>query len=325
MGTARSWRSCLRTTCRRGSVGHTRGVTLPRTPATFPHMGSVPKAAALMSLVAVPPRPVDTSPGADPLLFPAVPDPAPSIDHLWRAALPTSGELRRARRRLHVKALLIVVLVGASYWALVLSGIPLLARLGCRRRPRHRPGRRRHVRSCTTPTTARSRPARWVNRVLAYTSDLLGAQLVAVAVPAQHPAPRQHQRRRVRRRPRPRPVRPAGAVTALAPVVPGAAHLHLAAVRVPGPQEPARQRLSWRSITGRLDQQPLRQRVRPRVVAQITAGKLAHLVVGRRDPAAVQPVVGRARLLPRVLVARRLRAARSRSSSPTASTSPTPR
>ena len=32
---------------------------------------------------------------------------------------------------------------------------------------------------------------RWLNRLLAYTSDALGRQLVAVAGPAQHPAPRQ--------------------------------------------------------------------------------------------------------------------------------------
>ena len=74
-------------------------------------------------------------------------------------------------------------------------------------------------------------------------------------------------------------------------------------------------------VTGRLDQQPLRQPVRSRIVAQIVGrqGRPPHL--GSGDPAAVQPVVGGTRLLFDVLLARRVRPCRSPFRSLTASTS----
>ena len=47
----------------------------------------------------------------------------------WRLALPTAAEIHRARRRLHLKALFIVAVVGLSYWGLVIGNWGLLARL----------------------------------------------------------------------------------------------------------------------------------------------------------------------------------------------------
>lgn len=49
---------------------------------------------------------------------------------LWRAALPSVGEIRRARRHLHVKALFILALVVLSYWGLVIGNWGLLVRMG---------------------------------------------------------------------------------------------------------------------------------------------------------------------------------------------------
>ena len=110
-----------------------------------------------------------------------------------------------------------------------------------RRGARLRPGRRRYVhharrqpRLVLEPSMAEPHPGVFIRRARRV--------LMAVAVPAQHTAPWQHQRRRLRRRHRPFAARPARTVPAVAPLVPGPALLHLAAVRLPGPQEPARKR-----------------------------------------------------------------------------------
>jgi len=228
-----------------------------------------------MSLIAVQPGSVDTCPGADPGVHLAAPDAAPSIDHLWRDSLPTSVELRQARRRLHAKAVLIVGLVGGSYWALVLSGLPLLARLAAAAVL---------VTGLVAVGTSIMHDAnhdsfsthRWVNRVLAFTSDLLGASSWLWRF--QHNTLHHGN----------------------ANVVGFDADLALAPFARLAPSQPwhrwyrAQHIYIWplygflalknllvsdvvALFTGRLDQQPLRQRVRPRVVAQITAGKLAHL------------------------------------------------
>ena len=67
-------------------------------------------------------------------------------------------------------------------------------------------------------------------------------ELVVVADPTQPAAPRQHQRAGVRRRPGARAVGPVGSRSTVAPPLPVAARVHLAAVRVPDPQERLRQR-----------------------------------------------------------------------------------
>jgi linoleoyl-CoA desaturase len=228
-----------------------------------------------MSLVAVPPGLIDTCPGTDPPVHPISPDAAASIDHLWRDSLPTGVELRRARRRLHAKAVLIVGLVAGSYWALVLSGLPLLARLAAAAVL---------VTGLVAVGTSIMHDAnhdsfsthRWVNRVLAFTSDLLGASSWLWRF--QHNTLHHGN----------------------ANVVGFDADLALAPFARLAPSQPwhrwyrAQHIYIWplygflalknllvsdvvALITGRLDQQPLRQRVRPRVVAQITVGKLAHL------------------------------------------------
>lgn len=48
---------------------------------------------------------------------------------LWRSVLPTPDEVRRARRRLHLKALFILSLVIVSYWGLVVGNWGLLIRM----------------------------------------------------------------------------------------------------------------------------------------------------------------------------------------------------
>lgn len=98
----------------------------------------------------------------------------PSITSLWRSVLPSPAEESSARRRLHLKAVVIVVLLAASYAVLVLSSLALpiriLAALGL-------------VVSLVAVGTGIMHDAnhgafsrrRWLNRVLSYTSDALGA------------------------------------------------------------------------------------------------------------------------------------------------------
>ena len=54
-----------------------------------------------------------------------------SVNALWRSVLPTAEEIRRARRRLHLKASFIAALVLVSYWGLVIADWSLLVRMGC--------------------------------------------------------------------------------------------------------------------------------------------------------------------------------------------------
>src|SRR5215217_199488 len=96
------------------------------------------------------------------------------VTELWRAAVPTAAEIRRARRRLHLKAVAIAIAVVSSYWVLVLSSVPIPVRLGaalslvlglvavgtCIMHDANHGSFSRH---------------RWLNRLLAYTSDALGA------------------------------------------------------------------------------------------------------------------------------------------------------
>ncbi|HSB88274.1 MAG TPA: acyl-CoA desaturase [Ilumatobacteraceae bacterium] len=99
---------------------------------------------------------------------------ASSITAVWRSVLPTPREETKARRRLHGKALGIVALVSASYWALVVADLALVVRIvaacglvigliavgtGIMHDANHGSFSRR----------------RWLNRLVAYTSDALGA------------------------------------------------------------------------------------------------------------------------------------------------------
>ena len=290
----------------RAAVGNTDGVTLLRTLATFPHMGSVPKAAALMSLVAVQPGPVDTCPGVDP----PVPSPsptrhprsttcgatpcrrAPSCDGRGGACTPRRSSSWAGGRQL----------LGAGAVRAPAAGAPRR-----RRRARHRPRRRRHVdharrqpRLVLDPPLGEPRPGVHVRRCSARRRGCGGSSTTrcTTATPTSSGStPTSPSLRSPGSRRRSRGTAGTGRSTSTSGRCTGS-----------WPSRTCSSATSSRSITGRLDQQPLRQRVRPRVVAQITAGKLAHLGVGGGDPAAVQPVVGRARLLPGVLVARRLRA-----------------
>jgi linoleoyl-CoA desaturase len=238
-------------------------------------MGCVPKVVAQMLSAVLQHGPLDARLGVDPPSLPPGADPAPSIDRLWRDALPSTVELRRARRRLHLNAIFVVAVVASGYWALVLSGWPLLARLGAAAAL---------VAGLVAVGTSIMHDAnhdsfsthRWVNRVLAYSSDLLGASSWLWRF--QHNTLHHGN----------------------ANVVGFDADLALAPFARLAPSQPwhrwyrAQHIYIWPLYgflalknllvsdvvalwTRRLDQQPLRQPVRLRVIAQITAGKLAHL------------------------------------------------
>jgi linoleoyl-CoA desaturase len=206
----------------------------------------------------------------------AAPEPASSfVAALWRSVTPSLEEIRRARRRLHGKALVILALVAASYWALVLSNLPLLVRLGAAGVL---------VLGLVAVATSIMHDAnhdsfsrhRWLNRVLAYTSDTLGASSWLWRF--QHNT-LHHGNANV-----------AGfdadiALFPFARLAPSqrwhfwyrAQHVYM---------WPLYGFLALKNllvsdllatITGRLDRQPIRQPRRPSVIARITLGKLAHL------------------------------------------------
>ena len=52
------------------------------------------------------------------------------VNAIWNAVLPSPGELRSARRRLHLKAITILAMLVASYYALVISEFALVIRTG---------------------------------------------------------------------------------------------------------------------------------------------------------------------------------------------------
>jgi linoleoyl-CoA desaturase len=207
---------------------------------------------------------------------PAVADPPSSlVAALWRAAAPTIDEIRRARRRLHLKALVIVTVVAASYWALVLSELPALMRFGAAAvlavglvavgtsimHDANHDSFSRH---------------RWLNRVLAYTSDTLGASSWLWRF--QHNT-LHHGNANVAGFDADIALFP---FARLAPSQPWHAwyrgqHVYM---------WPLYGFLALKNllvsdllamITGRLDAQPIRQQRRPTVFVRITLGKLAHL------------------------------------------------
>ena len=102
-------------------------------------------------------------------------EPSPSVvTALWRAVVPTVAEIRRARRRLHAKAIVILALVVTSYWVVVVSDVSLPVRLGAAGVL---------VAALVAVGTCIMHDAnhgsfsgrRWLNRLLACTSDALGA------------------------------------------------------------------------------------------------------------------------------------------------------
>jgi len=202
--------------------------------------------------------------------------PSPSlVAALWRSVSPSLEEIRRARRRLHGKAVMILVLVVTSYWALVISSLPLLLRLGAG-----------VSLACGLVAVGTSimhdanhhsfSRRRWLNRLLAHTSDALGASSWLWRI--QHNT--LHH--------------------ANANVVGFDADIALSPFARLAPSQPwhwwyrwqylyiwplygfmAVKNLLvsdvWSMVTGRLDRQPLRQPRTPAVVIRITLGKLFHL------------------------------------------------
>jgi linoleoyl-CoA desaturase len=189
--------------------------------------------------------------------------------------LPTPSEVGRARRRLHAKAVGIAVLVASSYWTLVLSDLHVAVRLGAAlvlalalvavgtgvmHDANHGSFSRR----------------RWVNAVLSYSSDFLGASSWLWRM--QHNWLHHGNTN----------VEGFDADIALAPLArlaPGqrwrgwhrAQHIYM---------WPLYGFLAMKNllvsdlvtlVKGRFGPQPLRRPVRPAVVLRVTAGKLGHL------------------------------------------------
>ena len=206
---------------------------------------------------------------------PDVDMPASKVMSIWRSVMPTSDEVRKAQRRLHAKALATFGLVVTSYWCLVLSDLPAVARLGAAGLL---------VSALVTVGTSIMHDAnhgsfsshRWLNGLLSFTSDALGASSWLWRF--QHNT-LHHGNANV-----------AGfdADIALAPIA------RLSPSQPWHPWYRAQHVYLWplygflalknllvsdtvALVTGRLDQQPLRQPVRSRIVAQIAAGKVAHL------------------------------------------------
>ena len=213
--------------------------------------------------------------GASQLARSAPDAPSAVVAALWRSIAPSLDEIRRARRRLHAKALTILFVVAASYWTLVVSDLPLLVRLGAAGVL---------VLGLVAVGTSIMHDAnhgsfsrrRWLNQVLAYTSDTLGASSWLWRI--QHNT-LHHGNANV-----------AGfdadiALFPFARLAPSqrwhawyrGQHIYM---------WPLYGFLALKNllvsdllalITGRMDQQPIRRTRRVSVVARITAGKLGHL------------------------------------------------
>jgi len=92
---------------------------------------------------------------------------------VWRSILPTAGEIRAARRRLHGKAICIAGLVAMSYWGLVIADFGAVLRVTCAALL---------VFGLVAVATNIMHDAnhgafsrlRWLNRLASYTGDALG-------------------------------------------------------------------------------------------------------------------------------------------------------
>ena len=107
------------------------------------------------------------------IVIQAVETERPQLQAIWQTLLPTVADIRAARAQLHRKSLMIAVLLGTSYYALVLSEfsfavralaacvlvLALVAVATCVMHDANHGAFSRH---------------RWVNQTLAYTSDALG-------------------------------------------------------------------------------------------------------------------------------------------------------
>lgn len=101
-------------------------------------------------------------------------DPSPAlVAAAWSASLPSPAEVRRARRRLHLKSVVIGATFAIGYWAVVISDIRVWMRF---------PAAAVMVVGLVAAATGIMHDAnhgaffrrRWMNQIAAYTSDLLG-------------------------------------------------------------------------------------------------------------------------------------------------------
>ncbi len=211
----------------------------------------------------------------------------PTPGAIWLTVLPGDAEIRAARRRLHGKAVVIAALLAASYYALVLSELPVIGRIlaaavlvlalvalgtNVMHDSNHGSFSRR----------------KWVNRTLAYTSDALGASSWLWRI--QHNQLHHGNTN-----------------------VPGFdADLELAPWARLAPTQPWRRRFRWQHIyiwplygllsiknllvsdalsliNGEIGQQPIPRRANAGVVARVVAGKLVHLTWALAIPLMFNP------------------------------------
>jgi linoleoyl-CoA desaturase len=194
---------------------------------------------------------------------------------LWRSVAPSAEEIRVARRRLHVKALGIAALVATSYWALVISALPLVVRLAA--------GLLLAFGLVAVGTSIMhdanhhsfSRH-RWLNRVLAYTSDALGASSWLWRI--QHNT-LHHANPNVVGYDADIALSPFARLAPSQPWRPWYRGQHVYIWPLYGFLALKNLLVSdlVTVLRGRVDRQPLRRRRTPSVIARITAGKLGHL------------------------------------------------
>lgn len=212
------------------------------------------------------------------------------IDSVWRTVLPDERAVRRARRRLHRKALTISAILVCSYAALVVADFGLFARIVAAAAL---------VAGLVALGTCVMHDAnhgsfsrrRWVNRVLSCTSDALGASSWLWRI--------QHNRLH----------------HGNTNVVGYDADIELSPWARVAPAQPWHPRYRWQHIYiwplygvlslknllvsdllslvhGKVGQQPLRRAVTSGVVARITLGKLTHLTWALAVPLLFNPWYG---------------------------------
>jgi len=210
------------------------------------------------------------SPTCDPLSV------TPSrIAAIWNSVLPSKRELRRARHRLHAKAIAIAALLVFSYYALVVADFGLPARLAAASVL---------VVALVATGTCVMHDAnhgsfskyRWLNRTLGFTSDLLGASSWMWRF--QH-NDLHHGNTNVQGFDADMELAPFARFGPTQPWHPWYRWQHLYIWPLYGFL--AMKNLLVRDVValvrGGLGAQPFRQRVRPGVIVRVVLGKLAHL------------------------------------------------
>ncbi len=200
---------------------------------------------------------------------------AVSAAEVWQSVLPSRPEVRTARRRLHAKATAILALVAVSYWVLVLGDVPLVLRILAALAL---------VAGLIAVGTGIMHDAnhgsfaqhRWANRVAAYSLDALGASSWLWRF--QHNV-LHHGNTNVAGEDTDIELSPFARLTPSQPWRPWHRAQHIYIWPLYGFLTLKNLLVSDLAtvLSGRMDGHPLRETVRPSVVARMTVGKLFHL------------------------------------------------